>query len=169
MALKGKQQAFVQEYLIDLNASAAARRAGYSEKTADVIGHENLGKPEIAEAIAKAMKDREARTHITQDRVLQELARLAFADVRKMFNADGSLKPPQEIDNDTAAALAGIDTTFTSGGEGAPPVVTKKVKVFDKKGALELCMRHLGMFNDKLKLGGDADSPLTVVIRKLSE
>jgi phage terminase small subunit len=79
MALTPKQQAFVDQYLVDLNATNAALRAGYSQKTAYSIGHENLNKPEIAAAVATAMAEREKRTHITQDRVLQELARLAFS------------------------------------------------------------------------------------------
>jgi phage terminase small subunit len=71
MALTPKQQVFVDEYLKDLNATQAAVRAGYSEKTAKVIGSENLTKPDIAGAIQKAMDERSERTAITQDYVLQ--------------------------------------------------------------------------------------------------
>jgi phage terminase small subunit len=152
--LTPKQRAFVAEYLIDLNATQAALRSGYSPKTAHVIGHENLKKPEIAAAIAEAMAAREKRTHITQDRVLQELARLAFSDIRKAFNADGTLKAPQELDDDIAAALAGIDTTTerTRGGEDDPASLsTKKIKVFDKGAALTLAMKHLGMLTEKVE------------------
>ena len=158
MGLKAKQSCFVQEYLIDLNATQAAIRAGYSPRTADAIGLENLGKPAIKEAIAEAMKAREQRTHITQDRVLQELARLAFCDLRKAFKDDGTLKLPKDIDDETAAALAGIDTTSTMapGGDDEAPMslVTKKIKTFDKGAALTLAMRHLGMLNDKLTVDG---------------
>lgn len=83
MALTPKQKAFVAEYLIDLNASAAARRAGYSEKTAHSIGDENLRKPEIAAAIASAQGERSKRTEVTADRVLKELAKIGFSDIRK--------------------------------------------------------------------------------------
>jgi hypothetical protein len=92
VALNRRQALFVAEYLKDLNASAAARRAGYSEKTAFRSGIENMQKPAITEAIAAAMKDRSERVQITADRVLLELSRLAFLDIRKAFNADGSLK-----------------------------------------------------------------------------
>lgn len=78
MALTAKQKAFVDEYLVDLNATQAAIRAGYSEKTAYAIANENLTKPEIAKAIQKAMENREKRTEITQDRVVQEIADNAF-------------------------------------------------------------------------------------------
>ena len=80
MSLTAKQQRFVDEYLIDLNATQAAIRAGYSAKTADVIGYENLRKPQIMEIIEQAMQKREKRTEITQDRVLEELADIAFND-----------------------------------------------------------------------------------------
>jgi phage terminase small subunit len=100
------------------------------------------------------MKAREQRTHITQDRVLQELARLAFSDLRRAFNEDGTLKLPNEWDDDTAAAMAGVDTSVTSIGTAEDPatLTTKKVKVFDKSTALTLAMRHLGMLNDKLEV-----------------
>lgn len=156
MTLPPKQARFVQEYLIDLNATKAATRAGYSPRTANEQGARLLAKVSVRSAVEKAMETREKRTQITQDRVLQELARLAFFDLRKAFNDDGTLKLPQELDADTAAGLAGIDTTSVNlgGDEGESPssLTTKKVKTFDKKGALELCMRHLGMFNDKLQI-----------------
>ncbi len=79
--MTAKQQLFVDEYLIDLNATQAAIRAGYSEKTAQAIGAENLTKPLVAEAIAEALQARSERTEITQDRVLAELAAIGFADM----------------------------------------------------------------------------------------
>ena len=77
--LTAKQDRFVEEYLVDLNATQAALRAGYSEKTARSIGAENLSKPDIEKAIADALETRRLRTEITQDRVLEELARIGFA------------------------------------------------------------------------------------------
>ena len=79
MALTEKQKRFVAEYLVDLNATQAAIRAGYSEKTAGQIGEQNLKKLEIQEALQKAIKDRENRTEITQDKVLDELGKVAFS------------------------------------------------------------------------------------------
>lgn len=78
MALTPKQKLFVDEYLVDLNATQAAIRAGYSEKTAYSIGNENLMKPEIAKAIQNAQQKRQERTEITQDCVVQEIADNAF-------------------------------------------------------------------------------------------
>jgi hypothetical protein len=81
MKLTPKQARFVQEYLIDLNAAQAAIRAGYSAKTARVIGHENLRKPEIAAAVEKAMAERAERTEVTADLVVGELRKIAFANM----------------------------------------------------------------------------------------
>ncbi len=147
--LKGKQPAFVQEYLIDLNATQAAIRAGYSKKTAKDIGCENLAKPNIQEAIQKALKKRELRTEITQDRVLKEYARIAFLDPRNFFDESDNLKSITELDDDTAACLTGMDisTRFIKNkGDDLEPETVKKIKFIDKKGALDSVAKHLGMF-----------------------
>ena len=80
-----KQQRFVEEYLVDLNASAAARRAGYAVRRADAMGHENLRKPEIAAAIEAARQAQSERTGITADNVLHGLAAIARADARELI------------------------------------------------------------------------------------
>lgn len=84
LGLNPKQQRFVDEYLVDLNATQAAIRAGYSVDTAGSIGHENLKKPEIQLAIAEARKQQQERTGITADRVLLEIAHVALADAREL-------------------------------------------------------------------------------------
>jgi phage terminase small subunit len=153
--LTAKQAAFVQEYLIDLNATQAAIRAGYSENTAKEIGCENLSKPNIATAIQDAMAARSERTEITQDQVLREYAKLGFSDIRKAVrwgavpegrdengNAEWPVEmvPSMNIDDDTAAAISEVSLT----AQGL------KIKMADKKGALDSMARHLGMFNDKV-------------------
>ena len=162
-----KQACFVDEYLIDLNATQAAIRAGYSKKTAGQIGDENLKKPQIQGLIEDRMKAREKRTHITADRVLQELARIAFFDLRKLYRDDGSMKAMHELDDEAAAVLSSVDVVEMQGGmavnlkdeDGNPtgeishiPMYTKKAKIPDKVAALGLAMRHLGMLNDKLNV-----------------
>lgn len=159
MVLTAKQQRFVAEYLIDLNATKAAERAGYSARNADKIGSQLLGKTRVSEAIQVAMKAREKRTEITQDRVLQELARIAFFDIRKLYRDDGTLKKPTELDDDAAAVLAGIDVVEIANEEGAVSMSTKKAKVFDKGAALTLAMRHLGMLKDKIEHSGEIKTP----------
>ncbi len=86
-----------------------------------------------------------AKLEITVERVLNEIARLAFADIRNCFNADGTLKPLHELDDDTAAALVGMDVIEIE-NDGTTRVVAKKFKFADKKGSLELLGKHLKMF-----------------------
>ena len=104
MALKGKQQRFVEEYLIDLNATRAAIRAGYSEKTASAIGHENLRKPTIVEAIAEAQAKRSKRLEVTVDSISLE-----FTEDRKLAH---KVKQPGAAVSATAhkAKLHGLMT-----------------------------------------------------------
>ena len=105
----------------------------------------NLTKPDIQAAIAKGMEDRSSKSGITPERVLLELGRLAFLDIRKAYRSDGSLRPLHELDDDTAAAIAGMEVVEIGDGDDVIGV-TKKIKLSDKKGALDLLMRHLGMF-----------------------
>jgi len=110
MALTKKQKLFVEQYLMDLNATQAAIRAGYSEKTAKDIGCENLAKPNIQIEIEKRMKDRGQRTEITQDKVLQELAKIGFADVTDFITIKDRIvqvKPTAEMPADKIEAIYG--------------------------------------------------------------
>jgi phage terminase small subunit len=122
MELTPKQERFVAEYLIDLNATQAAIRTGYSARTAASQGARLLKHGGVAQAVQAAQQARAVRTEITQDRVLQELARIAFFDIRRLYRADGSMKDPCELDADTAAALASIEVKEElerGGGEDA--------------------------------------------------
>ena len=167
--LTARRQRFVEEYLIDLNATQAATRAGYSPKTANEQGARLLANVSVRSALANAMNARERRTHITQDRVLQELSRIAFFDIRRLYNTDGSLKAIHTLDDEAAAVLAAVDVVEMQGGakvdaDGGSlsyiPMYTKKAKVFDKGTALTLAMRHLGMLQDKTELTGKDGAPL---------
>lgn len=102
MALTAKQAAFVAEYLIDLNATQAAIRAGYSEKAAKAIGAENLTKPDVQEAIKEAMQARAERTEITQDKVLKDVEAIKRDAMRSKIGKDGT----EEMINHTAALKA---------------------------------------------------------------
>lgn len=148
-ALNDKQKRFVNEYLKDLNATQAAIRASYSAKTAGQIAEKLLRKAEIQAELSSRLKARERRTEITQDRVLKEYARLAFFDPRKLFDADGKPVPIHQLDDDTAAVVAGLDVASIGNSESGLGEVLK-IKLADKKGALDSVARHLGMFNDKL-------------------
>lgn len=147
--LTPKQQLFVSEYLVDLNATQAAVRAGYSAKTARQIGEENLTKPVIAQAVADALAKRAARVQVTADEVLRELKRIAFMDPRRVLSwgPDGVVvRDSSELSTDDAACVAEASQTVTKDGG------TIKVKLASKLDALDKIARHLGMYNDKLEV-----------------
>lgn len=148
--LRGKQQRFVEEYLIDLNATQAAIRAGYSVQTAGSIGQENLKKPEIETAIKRAMAERSSRTGVNQDRVIMELAKIGFINIMDVANKDGSLKENSVRDDTAAIQSIKVKMIPTEYGD----ITEQEIKLNDKLKALELMGRHLGMFNDKLKIEG---------------
>ena len=153
--LTPRQERFVSEYLIDLNATQAAIRAGYSKKTADVQGPRLLGNVGVCAAIHAGQANRAERTGITQDRVLQELSRIAFFDPRKLFTDAGNPIDIQDLDEDVAAVLAGLDIVVERTEEGRDGYTSvRKYKLTNKLGALEAAMRHLGMFKDSLELKG---------------
>lgn len=146
--LTDKQAAFVAEYLVDLNATQAAIRAGYSERTAYRIGAELLQKTSVAEAIAAGQAKRAQRVEITADRVVAELAKIAFADPRDLmeWGPDGvKLKASADLTEEQAASVAEVSETTTKDGGSL------KLKKHDKVKALELLGRHMGMFRDKVE------------------
>lgn len=150
--LNDRQRRFCDEYLKDLNATQAAIRAKYSSKTAGQIGERLLRNVEVAKYLKERMADREKRTEITQDMVLREYARIGFFDPRKLFDETGRPLPIGQLDDDTAAVISGVDVaTIGNAEQGAGEIL--KLKLADKKGALDSIARHLGMFNDKLDLG----------------
>ena len=157
MALNDKQERFVQEYLVDLNATQAAIRAGYSKDTAKSIGSENLTKPDIQDAILKAKAKRSKRVEISQDRVVQEMAKLALADPRNLLDAEGNVKPPHEWDDVTAACVSAIETKTDKDGN-----VTYKVKTWDKNTALTNLGKHFGTFVEKHEITGRDGGPIEV-------
>lgn len=150
--LTPRQERFVEEYLIDLNASAAAIRAGYSVKNAGKIGSELLGKTRIKTAIAEAMAERSKRTGISQDRILRELAKVAFVNAADVINMDDATIRGDANREDTAAiASVKVKRIPTEAGD----ITEREVRICDKLKALELLGKHLGMFSDKLNLTGE--------------
>lgn len=153
--LTKKQELFVAEYLIDLNATRAAIAAGYSKSTSQEQGSRLLSNVMVAAEIAKQHGKRLRKLEISADRVLQELAKVAFYNPRKLFDADGRCKPITELDDDTAMAIAGMKTAHKVTGEDEDGmVVFTEYKLADKLRALELCGRHLKLFTDKLEHSG---------------
>lgn len=148
MALTAKQQAFVLEYLVDLNASQAAIRAGYSKKTAGQIGDENLKKPQIAQAIMEAKSSRNERVKINADYVLNRLVEIDQLDVLDILRDDMSFKPLSEWPKGWRQYLVGFDIAemFEGQGEDRSMVgLMKKIKWPDKVKNLELLGKHVAV------------------------
>ena len=170
MAITERQKRFCDEYLIDLNATQAAVRAGYKATTdqrASEIGYQLLQKTPVREYIQQRQKDLQKRTEITQERVLQEYARIGFADIRKAVKWSPSMQEmvvgedvvmtngvmlvdSEQLDDDTALAISEVAQTK----DGI------KIKFHDKKAALDSISRTLGLFDDKMKLLGDKENPI---------
>lgn len=148
--LTPKQARFCEEYLIDLNATQAAIRAGYSGKTAYKIGAENLSKLQIQEYLSTKINDRSARTEITADNVLKEIAKLAFADLRHIFNEHGQLLPVHQLPPAVSASISSVKVkTFVI--PGTDPVEVEhvtEIKLWDKGANLERLGKHLKLFNE---------------------
>lgn len=153
--LNDKHKIFISEYLVDRNATAAAIRAGYSEKTAKQQGSRLLTNADIKAEIDRRTEKRAERLEITADRVLQEIAKLAFMDPRRFFNSDSSPKQIGELDDDTAAALAGMEVVELFDGQGDQKHcygLLKKYKLADKGQNLERLGKHLKLFTDRVEV-----------------
>jgi phage terminase small subunit len=140
MALTKRQMRFVAEYPVDLNAAAAAVRAGYSPETARKIGYRLRHKPEIAEAIRAHDESFIQRAGISFERVLNQAACIVFADPRRFCHPDGSMKALHELDADSAAAVAVFVVDERPDGRRIV-----RVRLHDKMPALLLLGRHLEM------------------------
>ncbi len=155
--LTDKQEFFCREYITDFNGTQAAIRAGYSPDSAAAIASENLTKPNIQIRIEELKAERAAMLRITQERILLELSRIAFADPRHVmtWGPDGvELKHSEGLTADQAATVAEASQTISKDGGSI------RVKLHDKQKALELLGRHLGIFKDNVKISGDPDAPL---------
>ncbi|MBK7892897.1 MAG: terminase small subunit [Bdellovibrionales bacterium] len=155
--LTPKQKRFVEEYLVDLNATQAAIRAKYSENTAGSQAFDLLKKPEIQAAIQAEMDKRSKRTNITADNVLKELMRIATADLSGAYDEQGRLKPIHEIPEDTRRAMSGIKVFEEFDGFGQDRVKigeVREVKFWDKPKSLEILARHLKLLTDKVEVSG---------------
>lgn len=159
--LTPKQEAFVREYLIDLNATQAAIRAGYSAKTANEQGARLLAKVSVNSQIKEAMKARSERTEVDADWVLNRLAQDATADLADLYDDAGNLRPVREWPMAWRTGLvAGVETVQERDGqdeEGKPVYATvRKVKLLDRTKMVELIGKHVGVgaFKDRVEHSG---------------
>lgn len=150
MALNERQKRFCNEYVIDLNATQAAIRAGYSEKTARSIGQRQLTKVDIQQFISEIQKKLQEKTGITQERVLQEYARIAFANAANMYDENGNLIEVHKLSPEQSAVIAGMDVMneWSKDKKGKKFISgqTKRIKLWNKNAALDSLAKHLGMF-----------------------
>lgn len=144
--LSEKRQRFVDEYLIDLCGTQAAIRAGYSPKTANEQAARLLANVSIQEAISKEMAERSKRTGVNQDRVVLELAKIAFIKMTDVVNKDGIIN--EDASEDDLSCIESIKYKESTSVNGV--TVEREVKIASKMKALELLGKHLGMWNDKL-------------------
>lgn len=140
-----QERLFATEYLVDYNAFAAAKRAGYSDSIAEHAVRALVGKPCIRTIIETALDARARHALIKADRIVEELAAIAFADPAALFNHDGTLRPLRDIPEPTRRAMATVE--FKNG--------SLTVKFADKLRALELLARHLGIAPEQLTLNAN--------------
>jgi phage terminase small subunit len=169
-SLTPHQTRFVAEYLIDLNAAAAARRAGSSATRADQQGYEWLRKPEIAAAIAAGKATQIADAGLTAARVLEELRRLAFVNQRDFFHADGRAKHPHELTEAQGACVAQWEVLIknVAAGDGVTDTI-HKFRLWDKPAALNMLAKHFALLVEKIEIkdtSADARVARLVAARK---
>ena len=171
-----RRKRFAEAYLTNgSNASQAAMAAGYSEKTAYAAGSRLLKHVEVSTIIQQRRAELAKKYELTTESVIKSLAQAVHFDPRKMFNEDGSIKAITDLDDDTAAALAGFEVMEEKGsGDDRGKVVgyTKKVKWLDKNTAREQAMKHLGLYlednKQKSPLEGVSRDTLKLLAEKLS-
>ena len=143
--LTPKQERFCEEYLIDLNATQAAIRAGYSEKTANRIASQNLSKLDISKYITELKKEREEKIGITAERVLAEIEKMAFVKESDFYHDDGTPKQLSELTEDQKSALKFYNTKSIKVGEDEY-IDVPVFAVHDKQKSLDMLMKHLGQY-----------------------
>jgi phage terminase small subunit len=163
--LTPKQQAFVLEYAKDRNATAAARRAGYSERTARQMGAENLSKPVIRRAVDEALAAATERAQLDAADVLREWAILGRSDIGDVLDFTGTeprLRPACEIPEHARRAISGVKVRrYVEGkGEAARTVEVVEFKLWPKPDALEKLGRHLGLLKDRVEHSGPGGGPI---------
>lgn len=158
--LSTRESVFVAEYLVDLNATRAALRAGYRAKHIEEMARQVMARPHVRAAVDEALARRASRVEVKADDVLRALLRSLNSDIRQAFGEDGCLKPIRELPDDVALAIASVevDEIWEGRGEERTQVgVTRKVKFWSKDKAIELALKHLGLLTDKseVKVSGE--------------
>lgn len=153
--LTPKQTRFAAEYLVDLNATQAAIRAGYSRKSAASQGERLLRNAEIGAFVSEKQQQRMAQADLTAVRVLEEMRRLAFSDVRDLFDEDGNLRSIHTLTHEQSACISGMEVIIKNAkaGDGITDTI-HKVKVWDKPKVLDMLGKHFGILTDQVQHTG---------------
>lgn len=162
--LTAQQQVFVSEYLKDRNATKAAIRASYSEKTAPQLGYQLLQHPSVRAAIDAGLEKLLTDNGLSAARVLREMARLAFFDPLALYHADGRMKSLHELDPDIRACVSSIEITGTKTSKEGQ---TAKIKLVDKPAALRMAAQHFGLLKEHVEITGKDGGPIET--RELSD
>ncbi len=166
--LSPRQELFISEYLVDLNATQAAIRAGYSAKTARKQASRLLSNVDISQRITEKRQKQAANTGLSVERVLKEAMRLAFFDIRKLTDSEGNPIPVHQLDADTAAAIQGLELATERGPDKeSGPTIVRKYKIADKNSAIERLFKHLGLFEKDNKQSNPGDA-MTAFLAELS-
>lgn len=165
-----KQRRFIEEYLRDPNATQAAMKAGYSAKTAESIGGENLRKPRIA----KILEEREAalvrQRELSQEAVLEAIRRQVLGDIRELFDDDCNFIPIKRLTAAQASMIAGFEIVLKNAeaGDGHTDRVLK-LKLKDASKYVEMAGKYFGLFVDRHELSGPGGLPLAFVSKLSTE
>lgn len=162
--LRERHQRFVDEYLIDLNGTQAAIRAGYSAKTANEQASRLLANVSIQQAISERMAERSRRTGINQDRVIMELAKIALVNMQDVVNMEDVTVLPDAAREDTAA-IQSVKVKKTVSDNMT--IEEREIKMADKTRALELLMRHLGMFQSNINVNMENTGKLDAILSQI--
>lgn len=167
-----KQIKFCNEYIKDFNATRAYKAVYPSckkDSTANVNGSKLLRNAKVQQYIEQLKEDLKTQGKITQEMIIQELAKIGFSDIRKLYTEHGRLKNIQDIDDNTASAISSIESFEEYEGRGDDREYigdTKKIKMYSKEKALELLGKQIGMFKDKVEVNQDKPFEVNISIRK---
>lgn len=169
-----EHQRFVDEYLIDMNGTRAYMRcpayAGVSYESAQPCASRLLRNVLIKQAVEERQADARKRLELTKDNVLRQLARMAMGDPRRLYRDDGTLRAPHELDDECAAMVQQIEVFEEFAGKGNERELigyTRKVRLVDRKGALELAMKNLGLVKEKVEHDVKPGGALAGLLQKI--
>jgi phage terminase small subunit len=148
MKLTPKQQKFCEEYMVDLNGTQAAIRAGYSKRSAQIQAVENLSKPIIQSVISELKQKLSAKTGVTAERLINELAKIGFSNIQDYVSGDNLITDISKIPKEQAACIESIKTVTTTESYGKVTNTRTQVsiKLYSKISAIELMGKHIGLF-----------------------